>query len=186
MDTIFELLREFLPNSFGVWVVVGLAIWILMSFLCRMFIVSLRRSVTKEIEASFFLPELSDQSLSVALSSPMTVKNTTMDEDTSSVEWTLSQVTRAYWLFKLKGLSIQISACLMVIVPTMIAIFGKAGVKEDKGSLVAVVEAFGVFAMGIIAILLTLSLLKAICSVHELPTPIIKKAKVATITLFLW
>lgn len=185
MDTILELLREFLPNSLGVWVVFGLAAWILMAYLCRLFIVTFRRSVTKEIEAAFTLPELQDRSLGTALASPLILKHPAGGDD-ASMDWTLSQVTRAYWLFKLKGLSIQISACLMVIVPIFIAIFDQAGVKESKGSLVAVIEAFGVFAMGIVAILFTLSLLKAVCSVHELPIPIIKKAKLATITLFLW
>ena len=181
----FELLREFVPNTLGAWVFVGLTLWVLTSFFYRVFVVSQKRSIPLEIKNAFAFPEFQNRTLASVMALEMEIISK-QKKDEDSLVWTLLEVTRAYWLFKLKGLTIQIIAFMLLFIPAMILIFSQAQVKEDKGSLEAVVNTFSSFGLAFLAILIVISGFQALFSLHEMPLPSFKKMKKATITLFVW
>jgi hypothetical protein len=186
MRDLFQFLLDNMGRDPSLWALFILIAWIGASFLSRAFLITSRQSIAKDIEDQFFLSASNPIPLSTAFANSLHFNQPGTQTAEDGKPWSLAEVTRAYWLFKLTGLTMKLSVIAIFFAAIAILLFNQAGVRAEQGSLQPVIEKLGDFAICVLIVLLFLSGLKVQFALHMLPLPSLRNIRKSVTALLLW
>ncbi|MGB3454840.1 MAG: hypothetical protein WBG08_02885 [Litorimonas sp.] len=186
MKDLFLILRDTIGPNPSLWAVVILLVWFLASIASRAFLITSRQSIVEDIETQFSLETPGKVRFDKAMDETLELHAASKVVGENGKPWSLAEITRAYWLFKLTGYTMKVCFAATAFWFVAILIFNRAGVREEEGSISAVIVQLGNFSALVLLVLFALSVLKIQFALHTLPIPSLRNVKKSITAFLLW